>query len=114
SRPTGAPEASRATPSNTRPRPRRSTSLTTNSIQRGNESMRNIRDRRRKGDGDVPCGLAFDTAADEVVLAERRGDGSIRVSRVPRHEQQSALITSATVRTTFTGWSAHTDRTPLS
>lgn len=75
--------------------------------------MRNIRERNVKGDGDAPCGLAFDTAADEVVLAERRGDGSIRVSRVPRHEPRSALITSAAVRTTITGWSAHTDRTPL-
>jgi Tfp pilus assembly protein PilN len=73
-----------------------------------------IRPRRKIGGRPAPpCGLAFDGAADEAVLAERGGDGGIRVSRVPRHEPLSALITSASVRTTLTGWSAHTDRTPL-
>ena len=60
-----------------------------------------------------PCGVAFDRASDDVVIAERLKGGGFNVKRVGRHEAQAALITAHEVRTVIAGWSAHTDRTPL-
>lgn len=60
-----------------------------------------------------PCGVAFDRASDDVVIAEGRKGGGFDVKRVGRDEAQAALVTAPELRTVIAGWSAHTDRTPL-
>lgn len=61
---------------------------------------------------ELPCGVAFDRASDDVAVAERSEGGGFNVRRVGR-DALAALITAAEVRTALAGWSAHTDRTQL-
>src|SRR5215207_6110946 len=74
--------------------------------------MRNLRPRKTIG-AEQPCGVAFDRASADVVIAERRKGGGFDVRRVGRDEAQAVLITAPELRTVIAGWSAHTDRTTL-
>ncbi len=74
--------------------------------------MRNLRPGKTTG-AEQPCGIAFDRASDNVVIAEGRKGGGFDVKRVGSGEAQAAVITSHELRTVIAGWSAHTDRTPL-
>ena len=60
-----------------------------------------------------PCGVTFDSAAGDVVVAERLGGGGFDVRRALAREPRAARVAAAEIRTVISGWSAHTDRTPL-
>ena len=74
--------------------------------------MRNLRPGKTVG-AEQPCGVAFDRASGDAVIAERLKGGGFDVKRVGRDEAQAAFITAPELRTVIAGWSAHTDRTPL-
>lgn len=61
----------------------------------------------------VPTALAFDKEHDEVVIVERSEAGEFQIKRVALSESRAVNITAREILTNVTGWSTHTDRSPI-
>lgn len=62
---------------------------------------------------ETPTAVVFDKERDEVVIVVLSDAGEFEINRVPASESRAANITAAEISTNVTGWSAHTDKSPV-